>query len=91
MGRPLGSQNKEWGAVDKPWRIGAIITDKNMQLWIKVRALVDGFSYDELVKEALLDYLDSPSRNPERFKALTSDLPPIDYVRRSPARLKMKF
>lgn len=71
MGRPLGSKNKQNGDMEKPWRIGALLRDKDLQYAVKYRALDDEISYEDLVIAGIKLYLRTPSKNPNRYAAVT--------------------
>ena len=71
MGRPTGSKNKQTGGEEKPWRIGALIRDKDLQYEIKYRALDDEMTYEDLVLAGIKLYLQTPSKNPKGYSAIT--------------------
>jgi hypothetical protein len=70
MGRPKGSKNRQTAAGEKPWRIGALVKDKDLQREIKYRALDDEMTYEELVLAGIRLYLLTPSKNPKGYSAI---------------------
>ena len=56
---------------EKGWRISALIRDKDMQYQIKYRALDDEISYEDLVIAGIKLYLQTPSKNPDRYAFVT--------------------
>ena len=73
MARPLGSKNKQNGDMEKTWRISALLRDKDLQYAVKYRALDDEISYEDLVIAGIKLYLQTPSKNPNRYSTVTQN------------------
>ena len=56
---------------EKGWRISALIKNKDMQYQIKYRALDDEMTYEDLVLAGIRLYLQTPSKNPKGYSAIT--------------------
>ena len=74
MGRPTGSKNKQNGDTEKPWRISALLRDRDLQYAVKYRALDDEISYEDLVIAGIKLYLQTPSKNPNRYLTATQNV-----------------